>query len=335
LEGWTRFVAGALADWQRADLAALLSATDGLEEKVKIIQGELRLRPDDAEAFRKKVGSQRKASELPPLENAIRMYGVMNAVPYTILCKLSDILDPKALPKDPETGTFNGNPKVLLPYVGRIRAVFAQDDARCRDSAIAAALVFDLLALSNQSDPSAEVRRKVTEALERGFERAIGAIRIGLALARRMKRLSLESEIPAAILLYEAGQAAAASYVPSYADAAREWAKNPLSPGARFLDESSRFGVASAAFAHACSWIAPVLDAAGTAASAMLMPFALTPPKERDAADLASLCMLSIFLFSRPTYLVGTKPVRASQLRPEFSLLDLTFVPAEVKGDAA
>ncbi len=334
-QSWSRFVSEALADWQRADLSALLSATDGLEDKVKIVHAELSQRPEDSEFFRKAVGSQRKAKEPPPLENSIRMYGVMNTVAYTLLCKLGDFMDPKALPRDPTTGAFAGNPQSLLPCVARVRDLFAQDDARCRDSAVAAALLFDLLALNNQKETSAELRLKVAGAVERGFERALNSIRLGQALARRMKRLELESEIPATLLLFEAGQAAAAAYLPGYADSSREWAKRNDSPTRRFVEELRTFGPASHAFAQACGWIAPVLEPASVAASAVLAPYGLTTSKERSTADLAGLCLLAHYLSTRPALLASQVACKASKLRPEFSLLEVSFVPAQVAKEAS
>ena len=334
-EGWLRFASEALGDWLRLDLGHLLTSSVGLEDKVKAVHHEFLQRPEDADAFRKSIGSQRKAKEPPPIENSIRMCGAMNAVMVVILCKLGDVLDSKILPKDPLSGLPQGTPQSLLPYLTRARATFAQDDSHYRDSAFAAALIFDLLAFDIQGEPSAEVRTKSQAALDIGFDRALASIRIGMALARQMKRLALEGELPSAILLHEAGIAAAACYVTGYADACRDWEKRTVPPSVRLADELERFGSIACAFSEACSWIAPVLAVGGGVAGGISTSFSLVLPKDRDTADLSSLCSLAIYCQSHPDLLAGTVPTKAGKIRPDLAHLDLTFIPSQVAKDAA
>ncbi len=333
-QSWLQFVNGMLSDWLRADLSDITSETDGLEEKIALLSFHFKNRPEDMKAFATMVGSQRKSKDVPPTDSAIRMFGVMNSVCHLVVCKMADVLPPKILPRDATTGMFSRPSPQILPYTQKIQK-FLGEEARYRDAAFAGALLYDLMSLSILTAPSAEKRSLINAQLEIAFTRSVATIKIGLALAKRSKRLAYESSLPAAILIHELGHVCAAAHIPAYAEKLKIWRKRLPTFTERRIQESEEFGDVISSFVEALSWVSPALKQASLAASAADRPYTLDDPKERDSSDLASMCRLAYYLNEKPELLKKTMTFQAKQLRPELKGLDLTIDLAVIAKELA
>jgi hypothetical protein len=238
------------------------------------------------------------------------------------------------LPRDGNSGLVLVPANTVLAFAQRARA-FVGEDSRYADGAFAAGLVYDLLTLhANSEQVQPPHRQRVLDLIATRFERGLLGARLGIALARRMKRLTLEEHVAPALLLHEAGTVVAGLLFPAHAERLKVWDQERYPYSLRVRAEERTLGASSAVFAETLALLSPALDQAGAAVAEVPSPFSLLASNERDGHDLAALARLAVEVLDRPELLASTDLVSAGKIRPELKALELKLRGSELAAEA-
>jgi hypothetical protein len=272
----------------------------------------------------------RSREEKAPLEESIRVYGIHNAVMFLVASKIADQIQCKALARDPKTGRLLPPAHQILRFAVKARKEFGED-GRHRDTAFAAGLVYDIVALTIAADQPAAEAKRLTDFLEARFTRGLRAGAIALRLARAKKSLKLERYLVSAPLLREAAKGAMACLFPQYPDFLKAAEKSGIALSLRGVAEHERFGGSYQILSLVLSWCFELLTGSGATLLQCDTPFMLSAEKRMDEYDLAAICFLAAHISrDKPAPAKAGTRVRAAEVRPELRELDLEYDPAAV-----
>ncbi|MCM0604869.1 MAG: hypothetical protein KA715_02140 [Xanthomonadaceae bacterium] len=268
------------------------------------------------------IKSQRGTQEAIPLQEAIRMAGIHNTRLYLIACHLAELIPSKELAKDPKSGRFMNRVPQILKHTAQVNQAFP-DDTRYYGTAQCAGLLYDFLSLLETTFTDRSQSKKFNDQLTLSITESVAQAGVAINLAKARTRMVLEKQIPATLLLANAGKAVLGLLQPAYFDHIKKIEKFKVPPSIDLLIQRQFFGIDHLQVASILSQAFEPIKTIGRSLNHLYAPFELDSKLDADQYDLSCIAHLSIYSSQNMAKVSAMDGKPAQGLRPEFRRFDL------------
>ena len=280
---------------------ALLEAFSNIDVNAERVGQILNANPYYEYHFLKVIASYgRKRDTLERLESALILMGMQNAR-NTVIALQAVRTAQGGHPQWDSDGKLKIKPNEVLKYALKTEEFLAGDKNAYADTAYAAGLTFDWMALV--AEQLAAEKKKVLNYIENTYLHSLKTAQIGAEIAKSVPDLGFQKYVFSACLLHDIGKLAMAIVSPDYAYFLETVSKNGLTRFERQFAEQKRFGIDHAILgAIICEYL-PTFSTISKAIQYHHEPYLLRGGKS-GVGQLASLVCLATNIasnFKKPT----------------------------------
>ncbi len=312
-----------------AQLDPLIEEPEGVDFFMKILLGELSVRPNAAERIKAKANTGHTADNLLTLDQSVRLYGIQNVKFLIIAEKLAEVFPSKILERNQTTGELVTPLSQLFSFTVRALQSFG-DDGPHKNVAFASGLVFDILAIVNTQEREVAKQKKWFTFLEELFSQGVVIAQAALNLGKMRKRLVLEKHIISLVMLNQASHAAMGLVNDDYLDDLQKLKKGNLSIALQNFAIQKRFYGSHCEYAPVLSLAFRIFDGLSLAFLHAETPHLLSVREEVNLFDISAISFLSQQILLNPSRFKGGGSFQAAEVRPELKKFELSFEPGNL-----